>query len=164
MNGENAKAYPPEVEAYRQLKTQIDYGAEFMWKDVLQWMGLPPTAAEAPRGWDFNDPWMKLSKMLESDGYLVTERGMNAKGFRVMQRLEMADYIKSNQYRAANKSLEASLCLSRVPREGLEKHEVKKLDHWEEKTALIGATGKVLLRKKNLPSPEMVVKSIKQVK
>lgn len=163
MMKDQTKSYPSEQEAFKQIMSVIEYGATFQWPTVCDWMGFDVSVVELPRTWEFNQPWMKLVKLLEHEGYFLTERGMNGKGFRILERTEMAEYVKNKELRAANQSLENSLCLSKVPRDGLNDSDLKKLDHWEEKSALVGATAKVLLRKRNLPSPEMTIKSIKQM-
>lgn len=164
MDPQNTTAWPPEKEAHQKIMQVIDYGKSFEWDEVCQWFGLDRQTAEVPRGWDFNQPWMKLRELLALEGFDLTERGMHGKGFRVLERAEMADAEKGRMIGESNKRLLASLKLSKVPREGLQESESKKLDHWEEKSALIGATYKTLLRKRNLPSPEMVIKSIQQMK
>lgn len=160
---EDTKAYPAEREAFMHIMDRIEYGATFEWDDVCAWMGLPVEAANLPREWEFNQPWLRLSKMLESEGFFSTERGMNGSGFRILTREEMAHHVKCRELRSANVSLSNSVVLGKVPRDGMSDSDIKKLDHWEEKSALIGATAKVLLRKRNLPSPEMVIRSVKQI-
>ena len=86
---------------------------------------------------------------------------MGQVGFRLLLREEMADLVRGKEHRKANDSLMRSAVLAKVPREGLTETQVAGLDHWENKAACIGMTGKALLRKRKLPSIEMVVKTIK---
>jgi len=117
-----------------------------------------------PRGeWKFISQYMSLVDQLKLHGYIVTQKGVHDTGIRILNREEMAEVVKEREYKKANDSVRNSLTLSKVPRTDLETHEVKKLDHWETKSALIGATVKVLARKRNLPTPSKVVESIKKL-
>lgn len=163
MEDNTVKQHPPEREAFDRIMEVIEYGKVFKWEQVCEWMGIEVEKAKEDRGWEFNTPWLNLARMLRSQGYFITERGMDNEGFRVLLREECADRVKSEQYRFANSSIEQGFALSKIPREGLDEIEAKKMDHWEQKCILVGTVTKSLLRKRELPSPEMAIKSLKQI-
>lgn len=152
--------WPPHKYTLNELKKRelIKYGAEIPW-DLLEKL-----INSGPRNeWNFKAQYIEFSQALKEEGFMLSETKMNGLGVRILDRQEMAEVVKRNEYKKANDSLRNSLMLSQVPRAGLSPHEQKKLDHWETKTAVVGATGKVLLRKRSLPPPDMVVKSVKQL-
>lgn len=152
--------WPPHKYALAQLEKQ----GRIRYNEVIRWAELEKLIDSGPREeWAFRGQYLCLADALKQQGFLLTQRGMNDEGVRILSREEMADVIREREHNKANDSLRNSLTLSKVPRDGLEPHQVKKLDHWETKSALVGATAKVLLRKRNLPSPEMAIKSIKQI-
>lgn len=154
---EELKKWPPSQHAFEQMKKDgvAQYGSVIKWDYICEMFGI-----DDREGWPFRTEWFKLRELFEEDGFLLTEKDQNEEGFRFLDRLEMADAVKCREIKKANDSLRKSITLSKVPREKLAESEVKKLDHWEAKAALIGATSKVLLRKRSLPSPEMAIKSV----
>lgn len=162
MNDASLKSWPPHKYALETVQEsgELDYGRTIVWARIEELFGY---AREGETEWKFRAEWIEFCKLIKETGFSLTERGMHGEGVRVLQREEMADYVKTKEIAKANDSLRHSLMLSQVPREGLELREVKKLDHWETKSAVVGATSKVLLRKRSLPSPEMVTKSINQI-
>ena len=138
---------------------RIDYGIVIKWPELLDVMQLK---REQMDSWAFRSEWLAFRDVCQSeDGLLITERGMNDEGFRFLSREEMADHVKTREIKKANDSLRKSVCLGRVPRDGLDDDQVKKLDHWENKVAFVGAVQKTLLRKRNLlGKPSDVVKRI----
>ena len=154
------KQWPPHKYALEKLGEmgKISYG------EIIEWETIEGLIDRGDRtGWAFRGEYMSMTDCLKEMGYMVTERGMNETGIRILTREEMADVVKNKELRKCNDSLRNSLMLAKVPRHELPEEEVKKLDHWETKVAVVGATSKVLLRRRNLPSPEMAVKSIKDV-
>jgi len=154
-----ATEWPPYKYALRMLEERgrLQYGS------VIDWDELEKLINRGPRNfWPFRNQYVSLCAELKKMGFISTERGMNDRGIRILERLEMADYIRQKETQKANNSLLMSLSLSKVPRDGLKENEAKKLDHWETKTAVIGATSKVLLRKRTLPAPQKVIETVKQ--
>lgn len=153
--------WPPHRYAFQELlKGELAYDAIIKWPRIEELVGFK---REGLTEWKFRGEWFSLCALVKEAGFIFTERGMNGEGVRVMARTEMADHVRQRENAKANESLRYSLMLSKVPREDLQEREVKKLDHWETKAAVVGATAKVLLRKRNLPTPEMAVKSVKQL-
>ena len=161
---EDTTLWPPESHAYKELSKLVDYGATLQWDLICEALGFGVEASLLPRSWEFNKAWFKLVDMFKRDGFMVTEAGMHQKGIRVLGREEMAGAVAKIQNREANNTLKRSATLSKVPRDGMEETEVKSLDHWEEKTAVLGLTQKHLIRRRTLPSPEMFVKSVNQIR
>lgn len=155
------KVWPPHKYAFEELsKGELRYDAVIKWERFEGLLGVKRTGVTE---WKFRGEWMSLTRLVKEAGFLFTERGMHDKGVRVLSRDEMADTVRQRELGKANDSLRNSLMLSNVPRENLSLSDIKKLDHWETKAAVVGATAKVLLRKRNLPSPEMAVKSVRQL-
>ena len=157
---EKTKVWPPHKYAHEQLTKsgEVEYG------NIISWKRIHELFRSGPRDqWPFIGEWMNFTNILKLDGFVVTERGMNDKGVRILTREEMADYVRHKETNKANDSLKNSLMLSKVPTEGLSEEHIKKLGHWSDKAALVGATAKVFLRKKNLPSPEMAIKSLRSI-
>lgn len=155
-----AQVWPPSKHAYSVLMEggEIDYGKEIPWKRIEELLDLDCSRDD----WRFRGEYLNLRMMLEADGYLVTERGMDSAGLRILTREEMADKIRQREFSKANDSLRKSLTLAMVPREGMSSADVKKLDHWETKTAVIGATHKMLLRRRSLPAPQNAINELKK--
>ena len=151
--------WPPSKFAFEQMTAagEVKYGASITWKRIEELFKITDRD-----GWPFRGEWFALRGMFEDAGLFVTEAKMNDIGFRFLDRVEMADAVRHRESKKSDDSLRKSLALSKVPRGGLAEHEVKKIDHWEAKAALIGATSKVLLRKRSLPSPEMAIRSVKE--
>lgn len=156
----DAKQWPPHKYALAELKTRelVKYGSEIPWELIEELFDSGPRSE-----WPFRTQYMKLCEALKDEGFWPSEARMNGLGIRLLNREEMADRVKAEHVKAANASLNQSLMLSKVPRENLSYAEVKKLDHWETKAAVIGATAKVLLRRRSLPTPTNVIKSITQL-
>ena len=160
MSDEETKTWPPHKHAFEQLEDQLEYGAQFKWTDVCGVLGI---SLEKRTTWAFLQEWFHLKNLIQREGFFPSERGMRGVGFRLLLREEMADLVRAKEHRKANDSLMRSAVLSKVPRDGLDKTRVAALDHWENKAACLGATGKAILRKRKLPPIEMVVKTIKQI-
>ena len=160
MSEENIKSWPPHKYALEQLQQQgyVAYGAAIPMRllvDLID-MGEPDT-------WQFRGEYLELSKALKNMGYVPTEAGQEGKGIRILTREEMAEWAKRKEHRKAQDSIRNSSTLSHVPREGLTMEQAKELEHWEQKSALLGASATVLLRRKELPSPEMTVKALRDL-
>lgn len=153
--------WPPHKAAFAKLTEEglISYGSQISWEKLTDLINMGDRD-----DWRFRGEYLNLCQRLKEEGFLSTERGMNDMGIRLLTREEMAIAVKNRELSKATDSIRNSLMLSNVPRDDMAEEKVKALDHWEEKSALIGATSKVLLRKRNLPSPEMAVKSIQQIK
>lgn len=154
-----ARTSPDHKYAFESLMTsgEADYGKIVEWERVEELFGMKGKAQTEK----FRFKYISMSGLFQDAGFLLTEGGMNGKGFRFLTREEMADKVRQRETNKANDSLRKSLTLSRVPREGLAQAEIQKLDHWEVKTAVIGATSKLLLRKRSLPSPQNVVSNLR---
>lgn len=158
---EKTTLWPPHRFAFQELlKGELDYEAVIPWERFEELLGFK---REGRTEWNFRNEWIALSVLVKEAGFIFTERHMEGKGVKVMERKRMAEHVRMRENAKANESLRFSTMLSMVPREGLERLVVKKLDHWETKAAVLGATAKVLLRKRNLPTPDMAVKSVKQL-
>ena len=157
-NGRDTSTWPPHKHAFEQLENRLEYGAQFKWLEVCELLGIEENRRAE---WAFRNEWVALKSLIQKEGFFPTERGMGQVGFRLLLREEMADLVRGKEHRKANDSLMRSAVLAKVPREGLTETQVAGLDHWENKAACIGMTGKALLRKRKLPSIEMVVKTIK---
>ena len=159
---DDVKSWPPHKYAMEELTKsgELAYGAEIAYSRIEALFGYGRQGAQ---DWKFRGEWIQLCARVKEAGFLFSEAGCPPDTFRVLKREEMADAVKRRELASANASLRHSLMLANVPRKELKPHEVKKLDHWETKSAVVGATAKVLLRKRNLPSPEMAVKSLRQL-
>lgn len=157
---ETTSVWPPNRHAFDQLREmgKVGYGESVSF-DVL--IDLFKVGSDLT-SWKFRGEYLALRQLFEEHGFLVTERGMNGNGFRVLNREEMADLVRQRETNKANDSLRKSLTLSLVPRDGMAEVDARKIDHWETKAAVIGATSKLLLRKRSLPQPDQAVKSIRQ--
>jgi len=153
------KTWPPSKFAFEQMQAagEVKYGLAIPWERIEELFGINDRES-----WPFRGEWFALRGMFEEAGLFVTEAKMNDIGFRFLDRVEMADAVRNRENKKSDDSLRKSLALSKVPRDGLAENDVKKIDHWEAKAALIGATSKVLLRKRSLPSPEMAIRSVKE--
>lgn len=107
---------------------------------------------------------IQFRKAAKELGYILSERGTNGTGMRVLTREEMADHVRNEEFRAAHRSALNATCLGAVPRTDLDELDSAKLDHWEKKAGILAAVQFSLLRSKTLPSPEMAIKSLKQIK
>ena len=150
--------WPPHKHAFEQLEARLAYGGQFTWDEVCDLLGIAPTKRESLV---FLQEWLGLKGAIENEGFLVTERGMNGKGFRLLLREEMAARVRASEHRKAHDSIRKSLVLSKVPRDDLAPEDMAALDHWENKAAILGAAGMALIRKRKVPPVEMVVKSIR---
>lgn len=153
-------AWPPHKHAFQKLCAgdEVDYGITITWARLEELFGMKRELGD----WKFRGEYLSLRLCFEEAGYLLTERGVSETGVRIMTREEMADVVRQREFNKANDSLRKSLTLAKVPRDGLPDAEVRKLDHWETKLAVIGATAKLLLRKRSLPSPQNAVGALKQ--
>ena len=160
MTDEETKVWPPHKHAFEQLEDRLEYGAQFKWTDVCELLGIPLEKRET---WTFLQEWFALKNLIQNEGFFPSERGMRGVGFRLLLREEMAALVRAKEHRKADDSLMRSAILAKVPRDGLDETQVAALDHWENKSACLGATGKAILRKRKLPPIEMVIKTIKQL-
>ncbi len=151
-------SWPPSKAAFEDLKERFEYGLIVRWEELEEFF-----ETEHRDNWDFRTHWLNLIRLIETEGFFVTERGQAGKGFRFLNRREMADHVKARENKKAHDSMRKSLCLSKIPREGLSELEAKKIDHWENKSAVLAATAMAILRKRELPSPEMMTKSVRQI-
>lgn len=154
----NVKEWPPHKYALNELKKseEIGYGKTISWERIESLLDRGPRDE-----WPFKGEFIELCQLLKEDGFLVTQSGMDGEGVRILNREEMSANVRNKEMGKANDSLRNSLMLSKVPRDNLDLKTVKGLDHWETKTAVVGATVKVLLRKRNLPTPEAAVRSVR---
>ena len=159
------RSWPPHKDAYRMLTEMglVAYGCTVTWAQLEPLFGIKREVSASTRFSPFLAAWLELKQLYEGDGFLLTERGMNGEGFRVLERQEMAEAVKVRELRKADDSLRKSLVLSQVPRDGLKHDEVKKLDHWEAMTAIVGASAKWFLRRRSLPSPESTASSLSNI-
>lgn len=157
---EEAKKYPPYKHAIAELENRglLKYGSRIKWEIMQELIGVNDRES-----WAFRGQMLELSAKLKEDGFLTTEKNMNGEGIRIQSREEMADSVRNREMAKANDSMRNSIMLSNVPREKMDEKDIAKLDHWEEKSALMGATSKMLLSKRKLPSPELVIKSVKEI-
>ena len=156
----DVSTWPPHKHAFEQLDDRLEYGAQFKWDEVCRLLGMDENNRTE---WAFLREGFALKGRIQKEGFFPSERGMGGVGFRLLLREEMAKLVRGKEHRKANDSLMRSAVLSKVPRDGLSEADVSSLDHWENKAACIGATGKALLRKRKLPSIEMITKSIKEL-
>lgn len=154
---DEVKQWPPHKHAISVLEGNgtLAYGKFIPWTTIEQLFNCGDRD-----DWAFRSEYIKFSDKLKESGFLLTECGTNGEGIRILTREEMAAAVKSRELSKANDSLRNSRMLSNVPRDGLSEATIKALDHWETKTAVVGATSKVLLRRRHLPTPEMAIKSI----
>jgi len=150
--------WPPHRHAFEQLEERLGYGEQFTWHEVCDLLEINPAKRDS---WVFLQEWLGLKHAIENEGFLVTERGMNGKGFRLLLREEMAARVRASENRKADDSIRKSFVLSQVPRDDLAPEDAAALDHWENKAAILGAAGKTLIRKRKVPPIEMMIKSIK---
>ena len=156
----DVSTWPPHKHAFEQLEEQLEYGAQFKWKDVCELMGMDENKRTE---WAFLNEGFALKGLIQKEGFFPSERGMGGVGIRLLLREEMAKLVRGKEHRKATDSLMRSSDLSKVPRDVLSDVDVASLDHWENKAACIGMAGKALLRKRKLPSIEMITKSIKEL-
>lgn len=158
---DTADQWPPHKAAFSELESRelIFYGSQITWDLLTDLINLGDRD-----DWRFRGEYLELCQKLKEEGFMATERGMNGTGIRLLTREEMAGAVKRREHAKANSSIRNSIMLSQVPRGGLPEERAKALDHWEAKSALVGATTKMLLRRRSLPSPEMQIKSINQIK
>jgi hypothetical protein len=137
---------------------EIKYGAHFLWPVLeKEWRSTHDK-------WAFREEFIGLCYELKSMGFMVSERGMHGEGWRIMLREEMADHVKSIEYRKAHHTLHNSLSLASVDKGGMSVENSDRIDFWQKKTAFLGAQMLHLLRQRGLPqSPDMKEKSIKQI-
>lgn len=157
---DETKVWPPHKHAFEQLVEQLGYGAQFKWEEVCELLGVDLNKRHE---WKFLQEWFALKNLIQNEGYFPSERGMGGVGFRLLLREEMSELVRAKEHRKARDSLMRSAVLAKVPRDGLTEAQVASLDHWENKAACIGITGKSLLRKRKLPSIEMITKTIKEL-
>lgn len=152
--------WPPHKHAFQQLHAcgEVEYGNAVLWPRLEELFGMKRDITD----WKFRGEYLAMRLCFEEAGYLLSERGMNGEGVRIMNREEMADVVRQREFTKANDSLRKSLTLSKVPRDGLADDTIRKLDHWETKLAVVGATSKLLLRKRSLPSPQNAVGVLRQ--
>jgi hypothetical protein len=144
----------------------LDYGCTVEWIYLEEKLRVSPADRKAGAGAWLRE-WLPLRQLFETDrGLMVTEAGLKGTGFRFYKREEMADEIARREKKKARDTIRKSVCLSMVPRENLPEAEQKKLDHWENKTAWIGAFNLEMLRKRKvLQEPRRCVqKLLKQPK
>jgi hypothetical protein len=162
VNEVAATQWPPYRHAYAELHSggEVDYGLLIQWDRLLKLFNLPGGTRDS---WKFRGQWFKLKDALEQDGYMLTEAGTSGRGIRILTREEMAPIIKARESRKAGDSLRKAEILGKVPRAGLDPETASNLDHWQLKTALLGATARTLMRRRVLPSPETFTPSLRQI-
>ena len=159
MESETSTVWPPHKYALQKLKEteKLAYGQIITWELLQSLINRGPIDE-----WPFRGEYMELCRLAKEEGFLLSQTSTNGEGVRVLSREEMATAVHNREASKANDSLRNSLMLSRVPKDGLSEKEVRKIEHWETKAAIIGAASKHLLKKRSLPSPEMVIKSLRQ--
>jgi len=151
--------WPPSKYALERLmeENRISYGAFISFEDIEKLFNVGDRTSTK-----FIFQMIEFRSLLKWEGFAVTERDTKD-GIRILDREEMADHVRRKESSKANNSIRNSLMLSKVPREGMKEEDVKSLDHWENKSAVLGAVTKNLIRKRNLPNPETAVKSVRQI-
>lgn len=155
----NAPPLHPEMFETLNSAGRMRYGAAFKWDEILPMLKMSMADLDS---WGFREEWIPFRQMcMDELGLIATERGMDGTGFRFLDRDEMASYVCNKEMRKARDSIRNSVCLSMVPRDGLDAQNQRKLDHWEAKSAFVGAVSQALLRKRKLiGDPKRVVKRI----
>lgn len=152
---------PPERHAFETLVAsgELTFGKQILWGRLSTLFGEPYN----PESWKWRGRYLSFVKLAKGSGFFITEDSMQQKGVRVRLREEVAEHVRTRENRKANDSLFTSLAVAAIPREGLKSEEVKALDHWEMKSAVVGATAKLLLRRRSLPDPRNTAKTINQI-
>lgn len=96
-------------------------------------------------------------------GYMASERGCEGRGIRILKREEMAEAALRKTRNAIESTHRRGACLAVVDRSELAEDDKVKLDRAEAKLLFTSAVAAAAMRRKNIPSPEMGVKSIKQI-
>lgn len=148
-----------------------------LWRDAvedLEQAGMLSHGSVIPRKWfesafaaesdsmPFTREMIPFRKALRERGFILTQRGMNG-DYRICAREEMAEIVRAEEFRKAHRSALNAACLGAVDTSEMDEIEVKKLKHWEERAGLNAAIQLHILRRKTLPTPEMAIKSLKQI-
>jgi len=112
----------------------------------------------------FNFALIPLRQAMKLEGYLLTADGTNGEGLRVATREEMAKIIKGQEFHKINHTMNSHLCLTAVNTSGMDSEDIKKLEHWRDKTGLTATVCSKLLRMREIPTAEMAIKSLKQIR
>lgn len=147
--------------AVEQLESsnQIAYGS------LIEWETLVKCFAAQRDSWEFRQEYFGMVEFLNSRGFILSERGTNGRGVRILERFEMAEWVRSQEYQKAHRSIKNALILGSVDRSGLPDEESAKLDYWQSKAAVNGIESLRRLNDPQLPAtPEMPIKSIAQIK
>lgn len=156
----NLTEWPPYKNAINQLQKLglIKYGAEISWQLLEELIDMGDRES-----WRFKSQFIILTAQLKNMGFMLSQKGLNGTGVRILKREEMADLVNRREFYKAHDTLRNSQMLSEVPRDDMAESDIKKLDHWEHKTAILGATAIAILRRRKLPPADMAVKSIRQL-
>ncbi len=135
------------------------YGTNILWSEMLEAFGV-----EDLDSWKFRKEYLPFREELKALGYFTTETGMEDKGIRILKREEVAAHVKADEYRKAHHSIKNALGLGAIDTDGLPHEVVSGIDYMQRKSGLIGAESLRVLRRRKLPaSPEMEIKSVKQI-
>ena len=138
---------------------KLEYGAAFPWSSLEKDWNVKRNG----RGW-LRD-WLAFRDYLNTLGFYVSQAGQNEKGFRLLTREEMAEWTHRVELRKVRNSAKNALTLGIVDRTGLSQQDVASLDLWQRKCGIIAHAGMAVIRKRTLPpTPDMPIKSVKQIK
>lgn len=152
------KLDPPWRNAVVELEDsgELDYGKEIRWSRLEELFGIPKNHQRFPF------ELMGFRTAIKKLGFWATERGMKEVGIRIKTRREMAPDAIARERRKAHESINHGVMLDRVPVEGMADGDVKQLHHASLKCVVTGQAQLELLRRKVLPPPETVTKSLRE--
>jgi len=122
------------------------YGKSILWLDFLPLIDNPDR-----NDWTWRGQWISFCQLCREEGFIVTERGMNACGFRLLDREEMPSNVHNDRLRHVRAAERDARCLARVPRTGLSREADANIEYWQRKTTWIGQTVRSMLRSRTLP-------------
>lgn len=145
---------------------ELDYGKEIHWERLEELIGMKRTIVKSgikQSNMEFTFQMVAFRNEIKISGYMATQSGMNDIGIRILTRKEMAPKVLAREHRKANESIHHGVMLDRVPTEGLDENEIRKIKHTSLRCVVTGQAQKEILRSRSLPSPETMTKSLREV-
>ena len=138
---------------------------DFTYGSVIKWERLETAFKSSRTRMAFRQEQIKLTQALEERGFFLTERGMHDEGLRVLLREEMANHAHQKALGRAKKTKRVAIGLGNVDTTGMKDTDVKRLDGEQRRMGYSAALQVHALTRRSLPaSPEMAVKSLRQIR
>jgi hypothetical protein len=155
-----ARTLPLWKSAFEKLVTADTFGYGFLIKH--EWMEGELQLSRNTAQYEFEV--LEMRNAFKERGFILTSRGTNGEGYRVATKAEMAQIVAGQERQKLHHTFRNHTALAQVDVTDMGDLERKRHEHWTGKTGLLFAIAQKLMRMRKLPdSPEMAVKTLKQI-